>query len=298
MNDVVTQLLYLGGYVLLFVTVVIGIWIWRVKRSREKPPITFKLLRGPGESLRRRLAAFDEDVFFLLSGAALAPIVVGFAFGQVLVWVAPHMGLSYALIIIGVPMVITLFLAGRHVLQKLSRYRNDRLGYLGERAVGEALEPLFSAGFRVFHDIPAEDEGKKFNIDHVVVGPTGLFAIDTKTYRKGRVRSGYEAHKVAYDGTQLDWPWASNSYSLKNAEDRTRWLSKWLNKMTGLGLVVQPVLVLPGWYVVPKGIGPVVVVNHKQLTGAITRGGNRILSAEQIDLIARQLDELCRDIED
>lgn len=34
----------------------------------------------------------------------------------------------------------------------------------------------------------------------------------------------------------------------------------------------QAVLVLPGWYVVPKGLGPVLVANYKAVLGAITRG--------------------------
>jgi len=31
-------------------------------------------------------------------------------------------------------------------------------------------------GYHVYHDFPAE----RFNIDHVVVGPAGAFAIETK----------------------------------------------------------------------------------------------------------------------
>lgn len=51
------------------------------------------------------------------------------------------------------------------------------VGAVGESKVGKRLEKL-PQDFKVFHDrkIP----GSKANIDHIVVGPTGVFAIETK----------------------------------------------------------------------------------------------------------------------
>lgn len=290
--------IYIVGYYVLFLGAVLGIWRWQIARRREKPPVEFKLLRGPGESLRRRIAKIEESLPVIMLGTSVMPIITGLAVLKFLIWVTPHMRLAYGLVITGLPMLVAAYFSGRFLMGKLSRARNDTLGYLGERAVGESLEGLLSFGYRVFHDVPAEEGKAKFNVDHVVVGPNGIFAIETKTRRKGRARAGFEAHKVAYDGRQLIWPWAEDSFGLKNAEDRARWLSAWLNRMTALGLAAQPVLVLPGWYVVPKGLGPVTVINHKQLVGAITRNQARVLTEEQIDLIARQLDNVCRDVED
>lgn len=157
---------------------------------------------------------------------------------------------------------------------------------------------LADSGYRVYHDVPAEAGGARFKIDHVVLGPRGVFAIETKTRRKGRARSGYEAHKVGYDGEQLIWPWGEDESCLAKTRDRARWLGGCLNRMTGLGLSPVPVLVLPGWYVVLKGLGDVIVVNHKQLPGAILRQPGAGQTAEQISLIARQLDARCRDVKD
>ncbi|WP_438482661.1 hypothetical protein [Oleiharenicola lentus] len=124
------------------------------------------------------------------------------------------------------------------------------------------------------------------------------FAHAYKTRRKGRARPGFEAHKVTYDGRQLVWPWTEDSFGLQQAESRAGWLSEWVTKMTGITVPAKPLLVLPGWYVVPKGVGMVSVLNHKQLHGAITRTPGNVLNPSQIDLIARQLDNLCRDVED
>lgn len=290
----------LGCYVALFAVAVAGFYVWKIKRRRERPPLEFKLLRAPGESLRRRMAKFDEEAFFRVSGAALFPLLVAsvplWAFTKFKPTTWPQF---YAwLVVISAVVFAALVVAFRWAVKDLNRYRDDRLGYLGERAVGEALLGLQEPGFIVFHDVPAEVKGQKFNVDHVVVGPTGLFAIETKTRRKGRARQGFEDHKVTYDGKRLIWPWGEDDFGLRNAADRARYLTEWLTKMTGLGLTAKPVLVLPGWYVIPGGLGPVTVVNHKQLTHALLRGSRTSLTADQIDLVARQLDQLCRDVED
>ena len=57
-------------------------------------------------------------------------------------------------------------------------------------------------------------------------------------------------------------------------------------------------LALPGWYVKTTARGPVNVQNSKNLAIAIKGRGQVELTDEQIDLIARQLDAVCRDVED
>jgi hypothetical protein len=289
-----------GVYVGLFIMAVAGFVLWRVKRRRERPPLEFKLLRGPGETLRRRVAKFDEDALIRIGGAAIAPLVAVFVPLWLFTKFKPQnwTQLSLWLAVMAVVFVGVLILSFRWAIRDFGRYRNDRLGYLGERAVGEALLSIHEAGYRIFHDVPASVNKRSFNVDHVAVGPGGVFAIETKTRRKGRARPGFEDHKVAYDGQQLIWPWGEDDFGLRNAEDRARWLSNWLNEKLGLGLSAKPMLVLPGWYVVPKGIGSVLVVNHKQVVGTILRQSQSVLDKDKIDLVARQLDGLCRDVED
>ena len=177
--------------------------------------------------------------------------------------------------------------------------RNHLLGYLGERAVGEHLETLEQAGFRVFHDVPAENKGRKFNVDHVVVGPTGLFCIETKTRRKGRARPGREDHIVVFDGRQLVWPWGENRKGLDQASNEAEWLSKWLREMTGLDVKAEPILALPGWYVKSEVKSAFKIFNEKNVPRHIRDWAKgRELTPEQTDLIARQLEARCRDVED
>jgi Nuclease-related domain len=59
-------------------------------------------------------------------------------------------------------------------------FRNLNRGERGELRVAEVLEELREFGYRPFHDLI----GDGYNIDHVVVGPAGVFAIETK-FRSG-----------------------------------------------------------------------------------------------------------------
>ena len=54
-------------------------------------------------------------------------------------------------------------------------------GFAGERAVAEELNQLIRAGCYVFHDVPMAPYG---NIDHVLVTPKGIYAVETKARRK------------------------------------------------------------------------------------------------------------------
>jgi hypothetical protein len=57
-----------------------------------------------------------------------------------------------------------------------------RTGAAGEERTGELLLPLEAAGFCVLHDraIPRS----RANIDHIVVGPPGVFIVETKNYER------------------------------------------------------------------------------------------------------------------
>src|SRR5688572_679424 len=66
-------LAYFAGFLL----IVGSIFFWRIRRRKERPPEKFKLLRGPGETLRRRVQKADEDMFLYLSIAAFGPLFLG-----------------------------------------------------------------------------------------------------------------------------------------------------------------------------------------------------------------------------
>jgi hypothetical protein len=84
----------------------------------------------------------------------------------------PKLLLCFAIIATGVAAIAI----GRLV----QRFRNLNRGERGEMKIAEILEELRGTGYRVIHDLPRQG----YNIDHIVVGPAGVFVIETK-FRSG-----------------------------------------------------------------------------------------------------------------
>ncbi len=285
------------GYFVGFMVIVGSLYGWRVWRRKERPPEKFKLLRGPGETLRRRVQKADEDLSIYIFAGAFAPLILAWCVLIIAVrlpkaFVLP--GASIALLVFGA----ALFAAALFLFRFFHRRRNDFLGYLGERLVAECLQLLVPQGYRVFHDVPAEGRRKDFNLDHVTIGPTGVAVIETKTRRKKKGREGFEEHEVIYDGKSLIWPWGEDVYGIDQVQAEMDWLREWIEKRTGIRVDVKPILTIPGWYVKEQPIGAVRVINQKWLPSVIAQWKPQPLTSEKVDLISRQLDERCRDVED
>ncbi|MCR6654429.1 MAG: NERD domain-containing protein [Opitutus sp.] len=289
----------LVAYAALFVGFVGVLVFWRLflRRNRRPFPDTLKLLRGPGESQRRRLEALEERTITQLLMLFSLPVACGAA----LWWMTLHLDGDLQIIALAATLsllVVGLFFLARFLVARMQESANRYLGYFGERVVAEALEPLKSRGWRVFHDLPGEAEtGPTFNIDHVVVGPAGVFAIETKTRRKGRARNGFAAHEIIFDGNVLAYPWGEDRHGLEQSRQQAAWLEDWLALKLGIQTVVTPVLVFPGWTIIRRGTGSVTVVNPKELAAAIDATVTPVLTPSQVDLIARQLETRCRDVE-
>ena len=58
-------------------------------------------------------------------------------------------------------------------------------GILGEQDVAARLDPLTRTGWRVLHSVMVNESGG--DIDHVLIGPPGVFTINTKSHPGGRV---------------------------------------------------------------------------------------------------------------
>jgi Nuclease-related domain len=56
-----------------------------------------------------------------------------------------------------------------------------RRGAAGERRTARLLDPLERQGWAILHDLAIP--GSRANLDHLVIGPGGVFVIDSKQYR-------------------------------------------------------------------------------------------------------------------
>ncbi len=142
----------------------------------------------------------------------------------------------------------------------MKRLRNCQLGQKGERQVGQILNKLIAQGYTIFHDVWAG----KFNIDHVVISPRGIFAIETKTYSKpgrGESKVRFDGKKVTLTGHPPD------AEPVNEAVRHADWLRKILgNKVSPAKFFpVKPVVVYPGWWYVDTGHNKDTWVLHPEM---------------------------------
>ena len=304
------------GYLGLFLGTVALLAILRARSRQDRAPFpdNTRLLRGPGESLRDRLAALDEK---LLDQFALAIVLPAVAYGALLFLSAQlrpaHPYVANTLVALGLLGLLAAFIFGaRRLIALIDHRRNTRLGYFGERVVAEHLDTLKAAGYRVFHDVPSGDplgnsQTSPRNIDHIVIGPTGIFAIETKTRRKGRARGGFMANEIIYDGSTLAYPWGEDRHGLDQAKHQAEWLASFIENQLGHSVPVHALLVFPGWIVIRKGSGvvnvhsprevPVFIAQAPALSKDLVSGRAPLPDSAILDLIARQLEARCRNVE-
>jgi len=168
---------------------------------------------------------------------------------------------------------------------------NYSLGFDGERFVGEELTRLIAQGFEVYHDVPFDG----FNIDHVLVGPRGVFAVETKTRRKPIGESGVKEYRVEYTGAHLQWPGGrTDSRGIEQAANNAKTLAQWLSSAVGDPVAVMPILTLPGWLVERRAPPTRVhVVNPKEIV-KVCQSEPEHLSENLVRRICHQLDQKCR----
>ncbi len=268
---------------------VTGLW----KRTRlgrklfqptRRSPLRDNLLRSPGQTIHDILLDktldFASDVWSLLFIGVLGlyfPFLTGWGFPTVVVW-----------LIFGVLIIWILY----RLRTRSREIRDLRLGLDGELATAEELSQLMFHGYYVFHDLP----GDHFNIDHVVIGPAGVFAIETKT-RSKPVGKGKQLAMVIFEDSQLKFPDYQESESIQQAKDQSKWLSEFLRKSVGKAVAVKPVLALPGWLVERRERDPsIMVINPKEAVGYVT--SNKIVLDDQtIQQIKYQVEQRVRTVE-
>lgn len=270
----------------------------KIRRTRWPFKEEDRLLRGPGESLRKELNNIDETMLFEF----VAGIFVAWAIIPGTLLLTKFMGLG------GVPSLVAASLGfaigvgfcARRIVLLWRKRQAYHLGWFGERVVAEKLAPLRFSGWRVFHDVPFVSKGKPFNIDHVVVGEGGLFAIETKTRRMGGGRNGETDNEVCFDGQALHWPRHKNDESgLLQAERNAATLSKWVEEEIGQKVSAMPILVIPGWSLKISGQPGrrscrVDSANWIQNT---FKGRRPCIPKPTADLIVHRLLVKCRDVE-
>ncbi|MGB7543412.1 MAG: nuclease-related domain-containing protein [Burkholderiales bacterium] len=252
-------------------------------REAKRSPLKDKPLRNPGQSLdeQRHDLALDKIATPLLMVVFLVCLAGlewwRYYFPQE---PSPFLYTFVALLAVGY--------AAFQIRKVRPKLRALRLGRDGEKTVGQLLEHLREAGYEVFHDVI----GPGFNVDHVVIGPAGLFTIETKTISK---RPGPDA-KVVFDGESiLVDGFDPDRDPVVQARAQTGWLRDLLAASTGRKFSVRPVILYPGWFV-EQGKGTtrdIWVLEPKALPSYLAHEP-AALSAEDVKLVSFHLSRFIR----
>jgi hypothetical protein len=252
-------------------------------KSERRSPLKDKPLRNPGQSVDEQRADLVYDKVlgpFLL--AVLVVLLAGFEWWRHFSATPPQ---PWLFTIIA---VVAAGYSAWQIYRAWPKVRALRLAREGEKAVGQYLERLRESGYQVFHDIP----GQGFNVDHVVIGPAGVFTIETKTWSKplrGETRIVVDGERILANGLEPE------RNPLTQARAQAGWLHGMLKESTGRALPVRPAILFPGWFVErpPAGQSDVWVLNPKALPGFLSHEAER-LNAEEIKLAAFHLSRYVR----
>lgn len=116
------------------------------------------------------------------------------------------------------------------------QFGNLNKGERGELKVAEVLDELRERGYRVIHDIARPH----FNIDHVVVGPSGVYAIETK-FRSGQGEITFRNGEGLFVGESPD-----EKDCLKQARGNAGEINRIIQENCGLYEWVWPLVVFVG----------------------------------------------------
>lgn len=209
----------------------------KLKKGRS-PLDRFAPLRVPGQSISEQLDDLVSDHLLGPSMVALFAIVMaGMEWWRFYASAKPN-----PIVYSAVAVVSVVYAAIRIALAR-KRIRQLKLGRDGERAVAQQLEWLRRENFFVFHDVPNGDA----NVDHLLIGPKGVFTIETKTLSKperGECKITFTDGVIRANGLALDRD------PLVQAKAQASWMRAFLAEHQ-FTASVWPVVLFHGWFVEP-----------------------------------------------
>lgn len=252
----------------------------------RKSPIKDKPLRNAGQSLEQEYErVISETLETPLLTALMLVLLAALEWWRYYTDAKPS-----PVLFTGVAVVATGFVAWK-IVKARPKLRSLKQGIEGEKAVGQFLERLRLQGYEVFHDIVAPG----FNIDHVLIGPAGVFSVETKTWSK----PDRGAPKISFDGEQLLADGMTPDRNLIiQAKAQASWLRNLLSDSTGRNFNVLPIVLFPGWFIEPSrdSLRGIWVLEPKALPSFLGQEPQR-LDASESKLAAFHLSRFIRSVE-
>lgn len=216
----------------------------RQEHNGMRSPIAKKRIHGAGEELRKRIDEQTREIMrFVLTLLLVGPYFFA-------VWALNHV--QWNKVVFGTVEILFLIAAATMTIWAIRRLvihsaarRRAISGLRAELFTAQELNRLLAKGCTVAHDLP----GDHFNIDHVVIGPHVVYAVETKSIRKPPDRKHEDTFKVAYDGKSLRFPHFVTRDPIIQAQKQAQWLQRYLLDAIARPVRVIPAVALPGWWI-------------------------------------------------
>lgn len=255
-------------------------------KKSSRSPVRDAPLRVPGQSLEEQKRKLWND--YLEAPVFIAGALVAMALIE---WLRSLSEMPPAPIIFTFAAAVSVLVVIYRLVKVRPRISNLKQGIQGERIVGQFLDRLRERGYQVFHDI----QGEGFNVDHVLIGPPGIFTVETKTWSK----PGHGSPCIQFDGEQLSIKGRSPTRGpVIQARAQAAWLRQLVNDGTGKNLRVFPVVAFPGWFIEQPShaLGEQWVLEPKALVKFLENEPTR-LSTPDIKMVAYFLSRFIRSVE-
>lgn len=252
-------------------------------KLNKRSPLTDKPLRNPGQSLERQRNDLIYDKLMLPFFMSWFLIVM--AGMEWWYYFNPKARSPITLTVIAIALLAYAII---RIWRKWPEVKQLKQGIDGEKAVGQFLERLRESGYQVFHDVVGDD----FNVDHVIIGPAGVFTIETKTISKpmrGEVKIHFDGEHILINGKSME------RNPVHQAKAQATWLKKILRETTEREYRVRPVVVFPGWYIDQKASSfrEIWVLEPKAFLKFLEKEPS-VLSAEEIKMASGHLSRFIR----
>lgn len=266
-------------------------------QGKERPPVAGKLLRPPGEHLRVRLNLLEDRARWLLIATTTVPVVILLGGALAVEGRAPGENGLVLPILTGVGFILTAGVGGYFLFRTFTERRTRCRALRGQRIVNDSLASLLPAGFKIFHDVPTDAGNSEGNLHHVIIGNSGIFAVEASTPASRKATPGRKAQEIIFDGDQLIYPWGQDTLALVPARRKAEWLAEWIYQLVGERTAVNAILTFPGWWVTCTANRDLRVCNPDQLAALMLQSGSAGISEHTRNLIIRSLEVRCRDVE-
>lgn len=194
---------------------------------------------------------------------------------------------DYGYALFGVALVGAVFWTLAFLIHKNARERRREAKWKDEAMglVARAVAPLAERGHVIFKDFKAEN----INVDYLIVGPKGVFALQRQIQSTGGHSGSDSEPLVTYNGRALFFPHGREHLILDWAQDQAERFSEWLSQGLETPISARAILALPGWRVKRISADGISVINPTQLEALFQYIKPRPISSGEMQTIVARI---------